>query len=269
MSQSIGFIGGGNIAEAMISGLKKANSALEIRVTNHSNRGRLQGLVDRYNVIATSLTELVEDSKVLIIAVKPKDVQGVLKDLAGFSLQNKLVISVAAGVPLKVFYKYLPGVAVVRAMPNTSTAVLHSMTGLVRGDNVNDEQASVGEKIFSATGKIMWVPEKNINALTAISGSGPAYFYLFAESLIKAGVELGLSEAEAEVLVLETLIGSGKMIAESDKSPGKLREEVTSPNGTTYAALNVFMEEKLAQTVQNAAWACARRAEDLEGEYSE
>lgn len=160
MSQSIGFIGGGNIAEAMISGLKKANSALEIRVTNHSNRGRLQGLVDRYNVIATSLTELVEDSKVLIIAVKPKDVQGVLKDLAGFSLQNKLVISVAAGVPLKVFYKYLPGVAVVRAMPNTSTAVLHSMTGLVRGDNVNDEQASVGEKIFSATGKIMWVPEK-------------------------------------------------------------------------------------------------------------
>ena len=269
MSQSIGFIGGGNIAEAMISGLKKTNSALEIRVTNLSNHGRIQGLVDRYKVIAAPLKELVEDSRVLIIAVKPKDVQGVLKDLTDFSLRDKLVISVAAGVPLKLFNKYLPGVAVVRAMPNTSTAVLHSMTGLARGDNVTDEQAEIGEKIFSATGRIMWVPEKNINALTAISGSGPAYFYLFAESLIKAGIELGLSEEEAEILVLETLIGSGKMIAESDKSPGRLREEVTSPNGTTYAALNVFMDEKLAQTVLNAAKACAKRAEDLEGEYSE
>lgn len=269
MSYNIGFIGGGNIAEAMISGLKKTNKELEIRVTNHSNRGRLQGLVDRYAVTAASLPDLVEDSQVVIIAVKPKDVRGVLKDLTAFSLQNKLVISVAAGVPLRVFAKYLPGVAVIRAMPNTSTAVLHSMTGLVRGENVTDEQAEMGEKIFSATGRIMWVPEKNINALTAISGSGPAYFYLFAESLIKAGVESGLSEEEAEILVLETLIGSGKMIAESDKSPGKLREEVTSPNGTTFAALNVFMDENLAQTVLKAVKACARRAEDLEGEYSE
>lgn len=269
MTQSIGFIGGGNIAEAMISGLTKTNSSLEIRVTNLSNRGRLQGLVDRYKVIAAPLTELVEKSRVLIIAVKPKDVQGVLKEMKVFSLKDKLVISVAAGIPLKMFDKYLPGVAVIRAMPNTSTAVLHSMTGLVRGNNVTEEQAEIGEKIFSATGRIMWVPEKNINALTAISGSGPAYFYLFAESLIKAGVELGLSEEEAEVLVLETLIGSGKMIAESNKSPGKLREEVTSPNGTTYAALNVFMDQNLALTVLNAAKACAQRAEDLEGEYSE
>jgi len=268
MSQTIGFIGGGNIAEAMISGLKKKNSELEIRVTD-LNHERLQSLIDRYNVRASTLKELVEDSRVLIIAVKPKDVKAVVKDLMDFPLKDKLVISVAAGVPLKLYYKYLPGVAVVRVMPNTSMAVLHSMTGLVRGDNVTEEQAEIGEKIFSATGRIMWVPEKNMNAITAISGSGPAYFYLFAESLIKAGVELGLREEEAEILVLETLIGSGKMIAESDKSPGKLREEVTSPNGTTYAAINVFMDEKLAQTVRNAAKACAKRAEDLEGEYSE
>ncbi|GAB6151863.1 pyrroline-5-carboxylate reductase [Desulfosporosinus burensis] len=269
MTQSIGFIGGGNIAEAMISGLKKTNKEIEIRVTNLSNQGRLQGLVDRYGVVAASLKELVETSQVMIIAVKPKDVQAVVKDLANYSLQSKLIISVAAGVPLKVFYKYLPGVAMIRAMPNTSTTVLHSMTGLVRGDNVTEEQAGVGEKIFSATGRIMWVPEENINALTAISGSGPAYFYLFAESLIKSGVELGLSEEDAEVLVLETLIGAGKMIAESDKSPGKLREEVTSPNGTTYAAINVFTDDGLAQTVLKAVKACARRAEDLEREYSE
>lgn len=269
MTQSIGFIGGGNIAEAMISGLKKTNKEIKIRVTNRSNHERLQGLVDRYGVISSSLKGLVEESRVLIIAVKPKDVLGVVKDLANYALMDKLVISVAAGVPLKVYNKYLPGVAVVRAMPNTSTTVLHSMTGLVRGVNVTEEQAAMGEKIFSATGKIMWVPEGNINALTAISGSGPAYFYLFAESLIKSGVALGLSEQDAEVLVLETLIGAGKMIAESDKSPGKLREEVTSPNGTTYAAINVFTDDGLAQTVLKAVKACARRAEDLEGEYSE
>ena len=268
MSQTIGFIGGGNIAEAMISGLKKKNSEFEICVAD-LNHERLQSLIDRYNVRASSLKELVEDSRILIIAVKPKDVQGVLKDIKDFFLQDKLVISVAAGVPLKLYYKYLPGVAVVRAMPNTSMAVLHSMTGLVRGDNVTEEQAEMGERIFSATGRIMWVPENTINALTSISGSGPAYFYLFAESLIKAGVELGLSEEEAEILVQETLIGSGKMITESGKSPGKLREEVTSPNGTTYAALSVFMDEKLAQTVLNAAKACAQRARNMEGEYSE
>jgi len=268
MSQIIGFIGGGNLAEAMIGGLKKKNSELVIRVTD-LNHERLQSLINRYNVRASSLKELLEDSSILIIAVKPKDVKAVLKDLKDFYLQDKLVITVAAGVPLKLFYKYLPGVAVIRAMPNTSMAVLHSMTGLARGENVTEEQAKIGEKIFLATGRVMWVPEKNMNAITAISGSGPAYFYLFAESLIKAGVELGLTEEEAEILVLETLIGSGKMIAESNKSPGRLREEVTSPNGTTYAALNVFMNEKFVQTVLSAAKASAKRSEDLEGEYSE
>lgn len=269
MTHSIGFIGGGNIAEALISGLKKADTQFQIRVSNRSNQERLQHLVDKYTVTASTLEELVRNSRILIIAVKPKDVLGVLKVLTDYELGDKLIISVAAGVPLKQFYKYLPGVAVIRAMPNTSTAVLHSMTGLVRGENVTEEQVVMGEQIFAATGKTMWIPEEKMNALISLSGSGPAYFYLFAESLIKAGVHLGLSEAEAEILVLETLIGAGKMIAESDKSPGRLREEVTSPNGTTYAAINVFTDDKLAETVLKATQACAQRAEDLEGENSD
>jgi len=269
MNHSIGFIGGGNIAEAIIGGLKKADTQFQVRVSNRSNQERLQHLVDKYAVTASNLEELVENSRILIIAVKPKDVLGVLKQLKDFKLSDKLIISVAAGVPLKQFYKYLPGIAVIRAMPNTSTAVLHSMTGLVRGENVTGEQVEMGEQIFAATGKTMWIPEEKMNALISISGSGPAYFYLFAESLIKAGVHLGLSVEEAEILVLETLVGAGKMIAESDKSPGKLREEVTSPNGTTYAALNVFTDNELAQTVLKAAQACAQRAEDLEGENSD
>ncbi|OLN32755.1 pyrroline-5-carboxylate reductase [Desulfosporosinus metallidurans] len=268
MNQSIGFIGGGNLAEAVIGGLRKTDTDRQIRVTNRTNHERIQRLVDTYNIMATQMQELVDASSVLIIAVKPKDVQDVLKTLKNYRLDDKLIISVAAGIPLEVFSKHLPDVAVVRAMPNTSTAVLHSMTGLVRGENVLEEQAAIAERIFSSIGQTLWIPEEKMNALIALSGSGPAYFYLFTESLIQAGVQLGLSEAEAERLARETLVGAGKMLTESGKSPGKLREEVTSPNGTTYAALSVFKEEKFPQIVVKAVQACAQRAEDMEGEYS-
>jgi pyrroline-5-carboxylate reductase len=268
MTQSIGFIGGGNIAEAIIGGIRKNERDLQIRVTERFDE-RLQYLVDKYSIIASGVQELVQNSDVIIIAVKPKDVRAVLEQLGNYSFKDKLIISIAAGIPLKLFYKHLTGVAVIRAMPNTSTAVLHSMTGLVRGEDVKQEQAEAAQQIFAAIGRILWIPEEKMNALISISGSGPAYFYLFVESLIKAGVHLGLSEEEAKILVLETLVGAGKMIAESDKSPGKLREEVTSPNGTTYAALKVFTEDKLALTVLKATQACAQRAEELEGENSE
>ncbi len=269
MSHGIGFIGGGNMGGAIISGLRKTDQQLQIRVNNRINIERLQNLVDKYSVIPSKLEDTVKNSRVLIIAVKPKDVRGVLEQLKIYQLTDKLIISVAAGVPLKVFYKYLPGIAVIRAMPNTSSAVLHSMTGMVRGENVTAEQVEMGEQIFAAIGKTMWIPEEKMNALISISGSAPAYFYLFAESLITAGVQLGFNEEEAGILVLETLLGAGKMIAESDKSPGILREAVTSPNGTTFAALQVFLDDKLPLTVRKAAQACVQRAEDMEGEYEE
>ena len=266
MNYSIGFIGGGNMGEAIIGGLRKSDQQLQIRVCNRSNSERMLRLVDQYDVTASKFEDTVENSRVLIIAVKPKDVLLVLKQLKDYELKDKLIISVAAGVPLKVFYKHLPGVAIVRAMPNTSSAVLHSMTGLVSGENVTGEQIEIGEQIFAAIGKTMWIPEEKMNALISVSGSAPAYFYLFAESLIKAGVHLGLSEEEAEILVRETLIGAGKMLAESNKSPGMLREAVTSPNGTTFAALKVFTDDKLPLTVLKAAQACVQRAEAMEGE---
>jgi len=266
MNYSIGFIGGGNMGEAIIGGLRKSDQQLQIRVCNRSNSERMLRLVDQYAVTASKFEDTVENSRVLIIAVKPKDVLGVLKQLKDYELKDKLIISVAAGVPLKVFYGHLRGVAIVRAMPNTSSAVLHSMTGLVSGENVTEEQIEIGEQIFAAIGKTMWIPEEKMNALISVSGSAPAYFYLFAECLIKAGVHLGLSEEEAEILVRETLIGAGKMLAESDKSPGMLREAVTSPNGTTFAALKVFTDDKLPQTVLKAAQACVQRAEAMEGE---
>jgi pyrroline-5-carboxylate reductase len=269
MIQTIGFIGAGNIAEAMISGLTKAGSKIQIRATNQTNQARLEQLEQKYNIIAAQFDDLVTSSDVLIIAVKPKNVQEVLQKLKTFKVQDKLIISVAAGIPMKVFNKYLPGIAVIRVMPNTSTAVSHSMTGLVRGENVTQEQVEVCEQIFSAVGHVLWIPEEKMNALIAMSGSGPAYFYLFTECLIQAGVQLGLNEKEAEILVRETLIGAGKMMSESGKSPGRLREEVTSPNGTTHAAISSFMEDNIAKIVLKAVQACTRRAKDMEGEYSD
>jgi len=265
--KSIGFIGGGNIAEAIIKGLSQ-NGQGEIRVTNRSNKERLYNLVQKYAVIPVSLEELVAESEIIVVAVKPKDVVGVLKVLTDFSLNGKLVISVAAGIKMTTLEKHLRGVAIIRAMPNTSSAVLHSMTGLVRGHAVNDEQATNAEGIFAAVGQVLWLAENRMNALMAVSGSGPAYFYLFAECLIQSGVQLGLKEKDAEVLVRETLIGVGEMMAQSGKSPGRLREEVTSPNGTTLEALKVFWGADLPQIVHQATRACMRRAEEMEGEYT-
>jgi len=265
--KSIGFIGGGNIAEAIIKGLSQ-NGKGEIRVTNRSNKQRLTSLVEKYAIIPANLGELVAESEVIVVAVKPKDVVGVLKVLADFSLDGKLVISVAAGIKMATIEKYLRGVASVRAMPNTSSAVLHSMTGLVRGHAVSDAQAAMAEEIFAAVGHVLWIPENRMNALMAVSGSGPAYFYLFAECLIQSGVQLGLREKDAEVLVRETLIGVGEMMAQSGKAPGRLREEVTSPNGTTLEALKVFWGADMPQIVHQATRACMRRAEEMEGEYT-
>ena len=258
------------MAEALIGGLRKTGEVLSVRV-NELVAERLRYLEDTYGAIPSGLQELVENSAILIVVVKPKDVLEVLRSLRQFELKGKLIVSIAAGIPLKLYDRYLPGVSVVRAMPNTSTAVLHSMTGLVRGQGVTAEQAGTAEKIFTAIGRVLWIPEEKMNALTALSGSGPAYYYLFTEKLVQAGIQLGLSKEEAELLAVETLAGAGKMLLESGKSPEKLREEVTSPNGTTYAALTVFGETgtgNMGDMVMKAAQACAGRAEEMEGEYS-
>lgn len=266
MNTKIGFIGGGNMAEAIISGIKKTAGEPSIRV-NEPLDDRLQYLVNNYAVIPSDLPTLVENSSVMILAVKPKDIPLVLQQLKKHHLKEKLLITIAAGVPLKLYYRYLPGTAVVRVMPNTGATVLQAMSGMVRGDGVTSEQAETAAQIFSAIGRILWVPEEKINAVTALSGSGPAYFYLFTESLIQAGIHLGLTEQEATLLAQETMVGAGKMLTESGKSPRQLREEVTSPNGTTYAALTSFSENQLPETVAKAVEACARRAEEMEGEY--
>lgn len=262
----IGFIGAGNMAEAIIKGLASTGS-YEIRATNRSNKAKLEGMREAYQVIPSTFEEVLERSEILVLAVKPKDITGVLSNMSKLKLEKKLVISVAAGISLELIQKYLPSNPVVRVMPNTSSAVMHSMTGLVEGQGVKEQHRKDTEDVFGAVGKFMWIPEERMNSLMAISGSGPAYFYLFTEALVNAGIKFGFSNQEAETLAKETLIGAAKMLAEITKSPGQLREEVTSPKGTTLEALNVFWASGLEKVVEEATRACRRRGEAMEREY--
>lgn len=265
--KNIGLIGTGNLSQSIIKGLIQA--AADYRFCLYDLiKEKADTLAKEYNAFSKSFSEVVRESEILILAVKPKDIGGLLQELLLYDLRGKLIIAVAAGIPLAVYEQKLPGTAVVRVMPNTSSAVLHSASGLVRGQFVDHDQAMTAEEIFTALGKVLWVDDGQINAVTAVSGSGPAYFYLFTEFMAQAGMKLGLSREDAEFLARETLVGAGKMLAGGQRSPQELREAVTSPNGTTYAALNSFRQEGLEELVLKAMKACFERAEEMEGEYT-
>jgi pyrroline-5-carboxylate reductase len=267
MVKKIGFIGAGNLAEAVIKGLTLGTEKPRIMVTDLLEE-RLNILKEKYGVLTGTLALVVQESDVLILAVKPKDIAAALKSLTGFPMQGKLVISVAAGIPLKMLESGLPGVALVRVMPNTSCAVLLSMTGMVQGSLATSKDKLLAEDIFSRVGKVLWVTEDKINAVTAISGSGPAYFYLFTECLAAAGAELGLTAEEAGILAKETFVGASQMLISSGKTPTRLREDVTSPNGTTYAAIEQFKRADLKEIVLAAARSAASRAAGMEREFA-
>jgi pyrroline-5-carboxylate reductase len=267
MIKNIGFIGAGNLAEAVIKGLRAGNGKIQIMAADLSKE-RLSLLAAGYGVVCGEIREVVAGSDVLVIAVKPKDVAAVLQNLAAFPLQGKLVISVAAGIPLAMLETGLPGAAVIRVMPNTSCAVLFSMTGMVLGTLAGEKEKQLAEEIFGRVGDFLWVTEDKINAVTAISGSGPAYYYLFTECLVAAGRGLGLTEEEAAYLAYGTLAGASQMLLQSGKTPERLRKDVTSPNGTTYAALQEFERANLREIVLAAAKAAAERAAEMEKEYS-
>lgn len=262
----IGFIGAGNLAGSIIKGLSNDFSEkYEIYVFDVIQE-KARFLQEEYPVKASNFAETVQEAETLILAVKPKDIPKLLEELKQYNLDHKLIITVAAGISLGYYEEVLPDMSFVRVMPNTSSAVLHSMSGLARGKKVNDEQAQQAETIFSALGHILWLSDSKINALTAVSGSGPAYIYLFAECMSKAGNSLGLSAEEAEILTRETIVGAGKMMAESGKSPQELRLAVTSPNGTTYEALRSFESDGLEEIVRKAMKACWERAQEMEEE---
>ena len=259
----IAFLGGGNMATALIGGLvSKGADPRSIAVIEVSPAAR-ERLGARYPVhIATAPDAALARSDVLVIAVKPQDAKSAL---ASVSVHRHLVISIAAGLTLDSLSRWLGGHRkLVRCMPNTPALIGAGIAGLYALPEVSPEDKGKAEQILGAAGETVWVPEERLlDVVTAVSGSGPAYVFWFIEQLAASAVKLGLAEDVAKKLAFHTVLGSAKLAASSSESPATLRKNVTSKGGTTEAALNVFEQEKLAERFMRAVEAASRRATEL------
>jgi len=266
----IGFIGAGNMAEAIIKGIidTKVYKAQDIIVSD-IRADRIRQLCDEYKVIsAGSNPQLAKSVEILVLSVKPQSMQGVLDEIRGSVNKNLLIVSIAAGITTGRIQKVLGNVPVIRVMPNTPALVGQGAAAIYATKEAAGRLKEV-ERIFSAVGVVVTVnDEKLLDAVTAVSGSGPAYFFLLMEEMIKAAEKLGLEKSAAQRLVLQTAKGAGFLAVEAVKknqSPDVLRKNVTSPGGTTEAALKVFSKYDFEKMVHDALRAAAERSRKLSG----
>ncbi|HXX38010.1 MAG TPA: pyrroline-5-carboxylate reductase [bacterium] len=266
VDQLVAFVGAGNMAEALLRGLLGTGTVSPRRciVTNKSNDARLRGFAAQWGIGTTrDKAHLMREGDVVILAVKPRDMPVVLDEIAPHATPRHLVVSVAAGVPLATIEHRLRGVPVIRTMPNTSTAVNASATALCAGRWAAASHLDVARRMFGAVGRVVAVPEPLFDAVTGLSGSGPAYVYLLAEAMVDAGIRAGLDHETALHLVSQTVLGAGKMLAESGHDPAALRARVTSPNGTTMAGVRALEEGGFPAAVRDAVARATARAREL------
>ena len=265
------FIGGGNMAGSLVGGLISDGwDPARIRVAD-ADPGQRERMAARHQV-ATSPDNAaaVSDADVVVLAVKPQVLRDVAGDLsAALAQQRPLVISIAAGIREATLRSWLgENTAIVRAMPNTPALVQSGATALYANTRVTDQQRSLAESILRAVGLVIWVEDEDLmDAVTALSGSGPAYFFLFMEAMQAAGMELGLPADTARLLTLQTAFGAARMALESPEDAGTLRRHVTSPGGTTEAAINILQQGELQDLVRRALQGAAERSKELAGEF--
>ncbi|SFI58608.1 pyrroline-5-carboxylate reductase [Thermoflavimicrobium dichotomicum] len=264
------FIGAGSMTEAILAGLLEKNKILRQNITilNKSNKIRLQKLLQTYGLTKPQqIGEAIRHSDVVVIAVKPKDVEDALLKWREYIHEKQLVISVAAGISTSYIESLLQAnIAVIRAMPNTSCTVGLSATAICSGKWSTEQDMQLAKEIFSAIGMVVSVKEEMMDAVTGLSGSGPAYFYYMVEALEQAGIRAGLQPDTARQLTLQTILGAAHMLAETGKKPTELRQEVTSPGGTTMAGLEVLSKYQLDQAVIEAVLRAKERSQEL-GQY--
>jgi pyrroline-5-carboxylate reductase len=262
----IGFIGAGNMAYALIKGLINNGYGAENIKISDLDEALLSSRNSELGVATfTDNTALIAECDVVILAVKPQVMGSVCKGLQGDIKSSHLFVSIAAGIRASDICRWLGGdYALVRTMPNTPALVQQGATGLFANDLVSDEHKAIVTSLLSAIGDCFWVAEeKLIDAITAISGSGPAYFFLMMQSMTQAGMALGLDEEAAIALSVKTALGASVMAANSDENPKQLRANVTSPNGTTQAAIEAFQDQNFEGIVANATRAAYDRAHEL------
>ena len=264
--RTLAVLGAGKAGESLISGVISSGwrEPGEI-VATARHPERLKELADRHGIRTTlDNAEAVEGAEIVVIGVKPQDIEGLLGEIAGAVIADQTVVSIAAAIPTALIEEHLSdGVPVVRAMPNTPMTVHEGMAGIAAGAHAQEEHMAQAEEILSSVGRAVRVDEPYMDAVTAVSGSGPAYFALLAESMIEAGILLGLSREISTDLVVQTMLGTAKMLRDEKIHPVELREAVTSPGGTTIAAIRELEQAGVRAAFLNAIQAAMQRSKEL------
>jgi pyrroline-5-carboxylate reductase len=266
LGKKIAFLGTGNMAEALVKGLLRAGaSSAEELVCAEPREDRRHEIEKRYGVrTVASNKEAVAAAELVILSVKPQIIDAVLDEISPEVGPAKLVVSIAAGVPIAAIAKRLPaGTRIVRTMPNTPALAGAGAAALSAGPHATAADVDLAKRIFEAVGTAVVVAEPLLDAVTGLSGSGPAFVYLFIEALADGGVKAGLARAEAMQLAAQTVLGAAKLVLESGEHPGRLKDQVTSPGGTTIAGVHALEKAGFRGAVIDAVEAAARRSREL------
>lgn len=270
MNATICFIGAGNMAKSLIGGLIASGYSKEHIIATDPTEAQRNTITETFGIhCLEDNNAAIEQSDIIVLAVKPQILETVCQNIqASIQAKKPLVISVAAGIRSEDINRWLGGNnAIVRTMPNTPALIQSGATGLFANGQVSDEQKNQAEHIMRAAGLTIWVEqETQLDAVTALSGSGPAYYFLFMEAMEEAAQKLGLDAQTAHLLTMQTALGAAKMVLESRDDCATLRKNVTSPNGTTEQAINTFETEGIRDMVEKAMQAANNRAEELANE---
>jgi pyrroline-5-carboxylate reductase len=265
----IAVIGAGKIGETLLSGLLRSGWPADKLMATARRQERAEELAERYGIRMVDNVVAVTEADVIAIAVKPQDAPALLADLGPKVPADKLVVTLCAGLPTSFFSKWLSqGTPVVRVMTNTPALVDEAMTAISAGAHATTEHLALAEEMFKPLGRTLRLPESQQDAVTALSGSGPAYFYLLVEAMTDAGILLGLPRQVAHDLIVQTAIGSAIMLRDSGEHPVKLREAVTSPAGTTISAIRELENHGVRAALLAALEAARDRARELAAHHA-
>ena len=266
-NKKIGFIGSGNMGNAMISGLIDSGASQpENIICSDVREDLLQDIEAKFGVrTSTSNTAVAADADIVILAIKPQIMVPVLREIKECLDMSKIVISIAAGVPLAAIETCLDKkLRLIRVMPNVAVSVREGAAAIAAGENTLKEDVDLAMAIFNSVGKCVFLKENNLmDAITGLSGSGPAYIFLIVDALADAGVRVGLHRKDALLLASQTILGSAKMLLETGEHPGPLKDSVTSPGGTAIAGLHTLEKGGLRTTLINAVEAATQRSVEL------
>ena len=264
-NKRIGFIGGGAMCEAMIGGLLHKGLLKPEQITvNDVASSRLTLLQQQYAVKTTdSATKGAGESEILFLTVKPQVMATVLSNIGKVVPKKTIVVSIAAGIKIATMEKYLLGVPVIRVMPNTPVAVGEGMSAVARGTHADEKTAQLISEMFAAVGRSVVVEESMMDAVTGLSGSGPAFFFLMLDALSDAGVRVGFSRQNALLLSAQTMLGAAKMVLETGEHPGKLKDMVTSPGGTAITGVHMLETHSIRASLIEAVVAATARSRDM------